>query len=301
MIAEIKAQNPAILAALEPYQYTYPSFKQTLSETELVDLVGQYDYWIIGDDPVTEQVVLAGLSGQLKAAVKWGVGTDNVDFAACKLHELPISHTPGVFGEEVSDVAVGYMLALARHLATIDRSVRTGSWLKIAGQSLSELKAAVIGYGDIGQCTVRKLNSFNFKEVVFYDPFHTDKPQACSTVEQAVNQADYIIVCCALNPSTHKLVNKELLSIANKGVRLVNVARGPVVDHTAVVELQQSNHIYAVALDVFDPEPFDPVHNPVHQQLASYPQNIFGSHNGSNTKEAVTRVSLQAVAQLRLA
>ena len=97
---------------------------QTLSVPELLELVPQYDGWIIGDDPATAEVFAAAKVGRLKAAVKWGIGVDNVDFAACKALDIPIINTPMMFGTEVADVATAYVIALARQLFVIDRGVR---------------------------------------------------------------------------------------------------------------------------------------------------------------------------------
>ena len=109
---------------------------QTLSQDELVALLPQYDGWIIGDDPATRSVFEAGKAGRLKAAVKWGIGVDNVDFAACKDLGIPIINTPQMFGAEVADVALAYVIGLARQLFEIDRGVRAGGWPKPAGMSL---------------------------------------------------------------------------------------------------------------------------------------------------------------------
>lgn len=106
---------------------------QTLSEAELIELLPQFAGWIICDDPATQQVFEAGQCGSLKAAVKWGIGVDNVDFKACEALGIPIINTPGMFGAEVADVAVGYAIALARHTVEIDRGVRAGSWPKPRG------------------------------------------------------------------------------------------------------------------------------------------------------------------------
>ena len=103
-----------------------PDFVQTLSEEELCTLLPEMDGWIIGDDPATFKVLEAGKQGQLKAVVKWGVGVDNVDFDACKQLGLPVSNTPGMFGEEVADVALSYIIGLARQTFLIDRGVRVG-------------------------------------------------------------------------------------------------------------------------------------------------------------------------------
>lgn len=91
-----------------------PDVVQTLSVEELKSLVPQYDGWIIGDDPANKEVFAAGKAGKLKAAVKWGVGVDNVDFVAAKELDIPVTNTPRMFGGEVADIAMGYVIALAR-------------------------------------------------------------------------------------------------------------------------------------------------------------------------------------------
>ena len=118
-------------------ELTAPNVVQTLSIEELKKIVPEHDGWIIGDDPATHEVFSAGKLGNLKAAVKWGIGVDNVDFEACKELEIPITNTPNMFGSEVSDLAVGYVIALARETFEIDRAVRQGEWPKPRGISLS--------------------------------------------------------------------------------------------------------------------------------------------------------------------
>jgi len=95
-------------------ELTAPQVVQTLSVSQLKELVPQHDGWIIGDDPATREVFTAGKAGRLKAAVKWGIGVDNVDFSACRDLGIPITNTPNMFGGEVADVAVGYVWALAK-------------------------------------------------------------------------------------------------------------------------------------------------------------------------------------------
>ena len=150
---------------------TTPEVVQILSEDELIELVPQFDGWIIGDDPATERVFEAGVAGKLKAVVKWGVGVDNVDFAACRRLNLPISSTPGMFGREVADIAVGYLTALARYTFQIDAAVKSGEWIKPAGISLAEKQVALVGFGDIGRNVARRLVAADTR-VVAYDPFY---------------------------------------------------------------------------------------------------------------------------------
>src|SRR3546814_3795597 len=138
------------LAAERGFELIPAKVTQARSQEELVGLVPQYDGWIIGDDPATRRVFEAGKAGKLKAAVKWGIGVDNVDFAACKDLGIPIINTPNRFGGEVADVAVGYVIGLARQFFGFDRAIGAGEWPKPAGMSWGGQRGALAGFGDMG-------------------------------------------------------------------------------------------------------------------------------------------------------
>lgn len=269
---------------------------QVMTEDELIECLPEYDGWIIGDDPATRRVFEAGKVGNLKAAVKWGVGVDNVDFEACRDLSIPITNTPGVFGAEVADVAMGYLLGLSRHLFEIDRAVRgEQKWPKPPGVSLWNKTAALIGYGDIGKATARRLAATDMK-IIAYDPFYS--PQSSIDPEVAewparLGEADFIIFTCPLTPQTRHMFNKDILPHLKRGVRVINVSRGPIIDETALVDAMTSGLVGAAALDVFEVEPLS-ADNP----LRNFPNTIFGTHNGSNTVDAVRRVSHLAVEKI---
>lgn len=277
-------------------EVTAPNVVQTLSVAELKELVPQHDGWIIGDDPATREVFAAGKVGNLKAAVKWGIGVDNVDFQACKDMNIPIINTPNMFGGEVADIAMGYVIALARETFEIDRSVRAFGWPKPRGISLSGKTVALIGFGDIGKNAAKRLLASGMK-VIAYDP--VAKPsEELSSVEIAawpnrIEEADFIVVSCALTSSSHHMVNAEVFAKAKSGVRVVNVGRGPVIDEKALEAALKSGKVYSAALDVFETEPL-----PRESYLRTHPRCIFGSHNASNTADAVERTSHIAIDKL---
>lgn len=157
------------------YSYHCPNFTQQLSEEELLELVPHYRYWIAGDDPATRQVLEKGKEGHLRKLLKWGVGTDNVDIQVCKDLGIKFAHTPGMFGEEVSDLAMGYFISLMRGLHVVHKKAKEGTWHKYTGHSLNsdDLRVLVIGFGDIGKCLVKKLDAFGIKgitKLTVYDP-----------------------------------------------------------------------------------------------------------------------------------
>ena len=296
---------PPMLGMIDSFRHIFtekgielsaPNVVQTMSIKELKEIVPQHDGWIIGDDPATLEVFEAGKAGNLKAAVKWGIGVDNVDFDACKNLNIPITNTPNMFGREVADVAMGYVIALARETFEIDREVRKGEWIKPRGVSLSDKTVALVGFGDIGQSTAKRLLASDMK-VIAYDPF-TDNITNMPKVEREVwpnrvEEADFIIVTCSLTKSSYHMVNDDVFRQAKDGVRVINVGRGPIIDETSLEDALKSGKVYSAALDVFEIEPL-----PMDSFLRTHTHCIFGSHNSSNTADAVERTSHIAIEKL---
>ena len=186
---------------------------QTLSEAELLELVPECDGWIIGDDPATREVFTAGKAGSLKAAVKWGVGVDNVDFESARELGIAIANTPGMFGKEVADLAMGYVTALARGFVQIDRGVRSGSWPKPSGISLEGRTVALVGYGDIGRNTARRLHGGGDAGRRLRSADRT-LPIPPPGIDVAVwpdrlDEADFIVLTCALTKDNRRMLNRR--------------------------------------------------------------------------------------------
>ena len=276
------------------FDVTAPEVVQTLSEEELIEMVPEHDGWIIGDDPATANVFRAGKAGRLKAAVKWGVGVDNVDFKACAELEIPIANTPGMFGAEVADLAICYLIGLARDAFFIDREIRSGGWPKPTGISLLNRTVGVVGLGDIGSNVAVRASALGLN-VIGWDPKVTSVPHdvAIKRWPDGLGGCDFIVFACALNEATRHMFNEELLSSLKPGVRIVNISRGGLINEAALVSGIESGAIAGAALDVFETEPL-----PEFSQLRDYANLVFGSHNGSNTSDAVVRTSERAISIL---
>ncbi|MEL6360687.1 MAG: NAD(P)-dependent oxidoreductase, partial [Pseudomonadota bacterium] len=178
----------------------------------------------------------------------------------------------------------------------IDREIRTkNGWPKPSGISLSGRTVAVVGFGDIGRQTAKRILACD-ANVIAYDPFF--KPADGISVENAswpdrLGEADVLIFTCPLTPETRHMFNKDLLPKLKRGVRVVNVARGPVIDETALLDGLNSGIVDCAALDVFEVEPLAADH-----PLRTFDRCIFGSHNGSNSADAVRRVSRIAIGKM---
>jgi D-3-phosphoglycerate dehydrogenase len=274
-----------------------PNIIQTLSEEELITILPEFDAWIIGDDPATERVFEAGKAGKLKAAVKWGVGVDNVNFKACEKLSIPIINTPQMFGAEVANIAVGYVIGLARELFLIDQEVKKGNWIKPAGLSIKDKKVGVIGFGDIGSHTAKYLKGLDM-DVIVYDPFakKTEEEEKLYTFTEypdKIGELDFLVVTCALTPATKNMVNSTIFQQMKPGIRIVNVSRGGIINEKDLMDAMDANIVYSAALDVFEIEPLT-ADNP----LRKYERCVFGTHNGSNTIEGVQRASHKAIEHL---
>jgi D-3-phosphoglycerate dehydrogenase len=295
MIGMIDALRPRFAAA--GAQVECPPVVQTLSEPELLARVPAYDGWIIGDDPATRAVFAAGRAGRLRAAVKWGVGIDNVDVEAAREHGLFIAHTPGMFGAEVADLALAYVVALARGLHRVDAGVRSGGWPKPRGVSLAGKTVGLAGLGDIGRSFARRARAADLR-VVAYDPAHAsslpDLPDVpvCRWPDR-LGECDFLVLACALNAGSRHMLNAPALALAKRGVRVVNVSRGDLIDEPALAAALERGTVHSAALDVYAVEPLPPT-----SPLRQFPQCLFGSHNASNTEEAVLRTSERATALL---
>lgn len=272
-----------------------PEVVQSLSEDQLCELLPPCDGWIIGDDPATDRVFQAGSGGRLRAAVKWGIGTDNVDFHACKRLGIQIANTPAMFGQEVADIAYGYLIGLARQTYLVDRCVRQGGWPKPRGVSLAGKTAGILGYGDIGKNLARRMQASDMR-VYAWDPELTsirNRDAQLVRWPEKIEECDFLLVACALNDQNMHILDSESLARAKRGVRIINVSRGPLIDELALVASLRSGQVHSAALDVFEEEPL-----PVDSPLRDFDQCIFGTHNASNTSEAVQRTNLKAIEHL---
>ncbi len=272
-----------------------PEVIQTVAEEELVRVVPEFDGWIIGDDPATRRVFKAGRDGRLKAAVKWGIGVDNVDFVAAREYGIAITNTPDMFGREVADVAISYLIALARETFYVDRQVRCGSWPKPRGISLQGKTIGLVGFGDIGRNVARRALASDLN-VIVYDPKY--QPVTTLLVEHErwpsrVEECDFLVFACSLNQENYHMLNETVLRSTKDGVRIINVSRGGVIDERALLAALTSGKVHSAALDVFETEPI-----PAEHPLLGFDCCIFGSHNSSNTTEAVRKTSEGAIALL---
>lgn len=270
--------------------------QQTLSSEELTAIIGTYDGWIIGDDPCPRSLLETAKKGKLRSIVKWGVGLDNIDLKSASEIGIRVSNTPGTLGNEVADLALTYINALAREIISIHESVKSGEWSKPTGVSLAGRLVGIVGFGDIGQCLNLRLAAAEMKSIIFeVDNFPRDKfPQLRFEVwPNSLEELDFLVFCCPLNEGTRQMLNFESLERILRPMFVVNMSRGEVVAEEVLIAGLKRGKFRGIALDVYEHEPLA-----LTSELREYPNVIFGTHNASNTEEAVARVSNLALEKI---
>jgi D-3-phosphoglycerate dehydrogenase len=263
--------------------------RQQFSAAELLEYSPHLMGMIAGDDQLNGEFFDGAT--QLKTVIRWGIGVDNVDQAAARQHGVTVRNTPGVFGYEVADSAFGYILNLARGYIVVDAAVRRGEWPKWEGVTLAGARLGIVGFGAIGREIARRGMSFDM-DVVACDPFVTTAPAGVSIVDldKLLTTSRFIVLACPLTQETFHLIDADRLSLVRPDAYLVNVARGPVVLETDLIDALTSGRVAGAALDVFEIEPL-----PLDSELRELPNVVLGAHNGSNTREGVVRASNAAV------
>nr|WP_232372804.1 phosphoglycerate dehydrogenase [Acuticoccus mangrovi] len=269
---------------------------QYLSEAECLAYAGTVDAWLAGDDRVTRGVLEAFLP-RLRGISKWGTGLDSIDLDAAKALGIPVHNTAGAFSEAVAEVALGYMLMLTRYLLVVDRAVREGAWPKPQGLGLHGRTLGLVGYGAIGQGIARRARGCGM-QIMAYDPWMATKggheDVEFVDLPALATAADVLCLACALTPETHHLIDASIFALMKEEAVLVNVARGPVVDETALIAALGEGSIGGAGLDVFEVEPLA-----ADSPLRGFGNVVLGSHNANNLRSAVEAVHANTLSNLK--
>ncbi|MGZ8331835.1 MAG: phosphoglycerate dehydrogenase, partial [Allosphingosinicella sp.] len=268
-----------------------------LSKDELKSIIGDYDGLAIRSaTKVTED--LLGAATHLKVIGRAGIGVDNVDIPAATARGIVVMNTP--FGNSITTAehAIALMFALARDLPAADSSTQSGKWEKnrFMGVELTSKTLGLIGAGNIGSIVADRALGLRMK-VVAYDPFLTPERALDLGVEKVeldalLARADFITLHTPLTDQTRNILSRENIARTKKGVRIVNCARGGLVDEVALKEALESGHVAGAALDVFVEEPAR------ESPLFGTPGLVATPHLGASTTEAQVNVAIQVAEQM---
>ena len=246
---------------------------------------------------VTRQIIEA--ANKLRVIARAGTGVDNVDVAAATARGIVVMNAPGANSLSVAELAMGLILSLARNIPAADASMKDLKWekSKFAGAEIRSKTLGLVGLGRIGQEVAARAHAFEMK-VIAHDPFISAEMAAALGVElvsldDLCARSDYISLHLPALPSTRHIFNAERLTKCKRGVRIINTARGELIDEAALADAIASGQVAGAGVDVFDVEP------PKDWRLASLPQVVATPHIAASTKEAQEQVGTETAAALR--
>ena len=272
--------------------------KTGLSKDELLKIIGDYDGLAVRSATKADKDVLAAATN-MKVIGRAGIGVDNVDIPAATAKGIVVMNTP--FGNSITTAehAIAMMFALARELPAADASTQAGKWEKnrFMGVELFNKTLGLIGCGNIGSLVAERALGLKMK-VIAYDPFLSAERAVELGVEKVeidelIARAEFITLHTPLTDKTRNILSAEALSKTRKGVRIINCARGGLVDEAALRAGLDSGHIGGAAFDVFVQEPAGP-----ENVLFGAPNFIATPHLGASTAEAQENVALQVAEQI---
>jgi D-3-phosphoglycerate dehydrogenase len=272
--------------------------KQGRHESELAAALADADALIVRSATKVTHVLIDA-APRLKVIARAGTGVDNVDVAAATARGIVVMNAPGANSVSVAEHAVGLMLSLARPVPAADASMKAEKWekSKFAGAEIRSKTLGLVGLGKVGQEVAARAHAFHMN-VVAHDPFIAQPIAADLGVElvsldDLCARSDYISLHLPALPSTKHLFNAARLAACKKGVRIINTARGELIDASALADAIRSGHIAGAGIDVFDPEP------PTDWALPKLPQVVATPHIAASTKEAQEQVGEETAAAVR--
>ncbi len=272
-------------------------YKPEINPDELTSLIGAYDALVVRSrSKVTAPVIEAGKN--LKVIGRAGVGVDNIDVDKATEKGIIVLNAPHGNTISAAEHTIAMLTSLARNIPKADRSIKQGEWnrSKYTGVELNSKTLGVIGIGRIGSEVARRARAMDMK-IIGYDPYISgDKAEKIGidmvTFENLLKQADFITLHMPLNSETHHIIGEKELAMLKPGVRIINCARGGLIDENALCKALQEGRVAGAALDVFEQEP------PGVCNLLEQDNFVATPHLGALTFEAQANVALQVAEQV---
>ncbi len=272
--------------------------KTGLSESEIAGIIDAYHVLVVrSSTQVTDTIIEHGTN--LKIIGRAGTGVDNIDVDAATRKGVIVMNTPGGNTVSTAEHAISMLMAVARNIPQADAALRKGRWDRktYRGVELYGKTIGIIGLGKVGKEVAVRLQGFGMN-VLGFDPLVSDDVIAKLNIEsvsfdELLRRADYITLHTPLTDDTRGLLNGNTIKQCKRGVRIVNCARGGIIDEAALLDALKSGHVAGAALDVFEQEP-----PPEHFPLLQNPNVVVTPHLGASTVEAQEKVAVQIAHQI---
>ncbi|HSA88633.1 MAG TPA: C-terminal binding protein [Burkholderiales bacterium] len=288
---------PGVDAALRADGHELVLLSEGVTENELVAATADARLLLMCYTPITRRVIEG--ARELKAIVKYGVGIDAIDLAAARSRGVPVANVPDYAEETVAEGAFALMMALAKKLKPLQRAMDSEGWVWPTGEwlaaDLAGKTAGVVGLGRIGSAFARMAAGFRMR-VLSYDPY---VPAATHrNLHAMLAESDFVSIHCVLNDETRHLVGEAELRAMKPGAFLINVARGAIVDESALLRSLESGRLAGAALDVYSREPLSRRGHPL-SALYAMDNVILSPHLTFYTRAAMARLEAETLERCR--
>ncbi|MFU8894147.1 MAG: phosphoglycerate dehydrogenase [Luteolibacter sp.] len=268
-----------------------------LSEERMLELAGEFDAFLCGDDAITRAVIEKSMP-RLKVISKYGIGLDKIDLPAATDHQIPVLFTPGVNHTTVAEHTFLLLLSIEKHLLFHCDATRAGEWKRKTGHEIMGKHLGIIGLGRIGKEVAIRARAFGMT-VSAFDLYWDDAFAAthdvtrAASIEEILTSSDVISLHTNLTAETRDLIRAETIATMKDGAIILNCARGEIVHTADIVEALKSGKLGGYGTDVLDEEP-----PPADHPLLHLPNCVVTPHVGSRTYESVVRQATAAVTNL---
>src|SRR3954470_5927434 len=272
------------------------------SEADLVSIIGDFDGIVVRSETKITAAVLQAAS-KLRVVGRAGVGVDNVDVETATRRGVIVMNAPGGNTISTAEHAFSLLLCAARKLPQAHATVQNGQWNRkeFQGVELYNKSLGIVGMGRIGSELSRRAIAFGMR-VLAFDPYlaatraRALQVELVDELDDLLANSDFVTLHTPLTPETHHLLDAPRLARMKRGVRIINCARGGLIDEAALHDALESGHVAAAALDVFETEPL-----PADSRLREVPNLVLTPHLGASTAEAQESVGIEIAQSIRAA
>ena len=284
-------------ALLESQDFEIVRERGPLTEERMLELAGEFDAFLCGDDAITRAVLEKSLP-RLQVISKYGIGLDKIDVEACTERRIPVLFTPGVNHTTVAEHAFLLLLSIVKQLVEHTDSTRNGGWKRMTGHEIWRKRIGLAGFGRIGREVALRAKGFDM-EVMAYDIYWPEEfaeehgVARAESLDDLFENSDIVSLHTNLTEETRGMVNADRLAKLPKDAIVLNTARGELVENDAIVAALDSGTLQGYGTDVLDVEP-----PPANHPLTNHPKVLVTPHIGSRTYESVPRQAMRATENL---
>jgi len=292
---KISERARELLAAESSWRVVY---LPEMAGASLTNEIRDADALVVRSETKVTAELLEG-AGRLRVVGRAGVGVDNVDQEAATRKGILVMNTPGGNAASVAEHTLALLLALARHIPRADSTLKKGKWEKkgLLGTELRSKTLGLVGLGNIGGEVARLAQALQMV-VIAYDPYVSSRlaeehDVRLVSLDELLKSSDFVSLHATLTPETQHLIRAQTLALAKPGLRIINCARGELIDEADLLQALEQGRVAGAALDVFETEP------PRDLGLAGHPNVIATPHIAASTEEAQEIVGIRIVEQVR--